>query len=216
MDEGLAQILPLNIQDSLAENNNQRFSNVFNYLLEAGNEMEMPMMTPSNLLDYPTLGTASYFRPAVAFILLRDILGDEIFESTLREYIYRWNGKHPIPYDFFYTFNKATGKNLNWYWKPWFFEFGYPDLSINKVAQDGDFVKVIVKKEGNIPIPVKLTFYYDDETESEKYKDASVWEGGDEVITISEKMEKVLRKIILGGPHIPDVNSYNNTYVIEQ
>jgi len=214
MDEGLAQILPLNIQDSLAENNNQRFSNVFNYLLEAGNEMEMPMMTPSNLLDYPTLGTASYFRPAVAFILLRDILGDEVFESTLREFIYRWNGKHPIPYDFFFTFNNVTGEDLDWFWNPWFFERGYPDLSIKDVKTSGNKVEVIIEKIGLLPIPIELRFITDNLTEIVIYKDASIWKNGESQITIEKNVDQKIELVEIGSSIIPDVNKKNNTFEI--
>ena len=214
MDEGLAQILPLNIQDSLAENNNQRFSNVFNYLLEAGNEMEMPMMTPSNLLDYPTLGTASYFRPAVAFILLRDILGDEVFESTLREFIYRWNGKHPIPYDFFFTFNNVTGEDLDWFWNPWFFERGYPDLSIKDVKTSGNKVEVIIEKIGLLPIPIELIFITDDLTEIVIYKDASIWKNGESQITIEKNVDQKIELVEIGSSKIPDVNKKNNNFEI--
>jgi len=90
MDEGWAQVLPLKIQDSLAEGNDQVYRNVSSYIMHAGNEMEMPMMTPSNFLTYPSLGTASYFRPAVAYLILQDILGEEVFKNALQEYIYRW------------------------------------------------------------------------------------------------------------------------------
>ena len=214
MDEGLAQILPLNIQDSLAKNNNQIFSNVFSYLLEAGNEMEMPMMTPSNLLDYPTLGTASYFRPAVAFILLRDILGDEVFESTLREFIYRWNGKHPIPYDFFFTFNNVTGENLDWFWKPWFFERGYPDLSIKDVKVSGNKVEVIIEKIGLLPIPVELRLIADDLSEIIIYKDSSIWKNGESQITLEKNIDQKIELVELGSSIIPDVNKKNNTFEI--
>jgi hypothetical protein len=215
MDEGWADMLPFDFQVRMVEDYDQRSFHILGYQNKAGTEIDIPLAVPSIQLRGAAYGIAAYTRPGAAYDLLRDMLGDTLFLKAMHSFINRWNGKHPIPYDFYYTFNEATGKNLNWYWKPWFFEFGYPDLSINTVAQDGAFINVTVKKEGNIPIPVKLTFYYDDETDSERYNDASVWEGGDEVITISEKREKVLRKIILGGPHIPDVNSYNNTYHFE-
>jgi aminopeptidase N len=144
------------------------------------------------------------------------VLGDELFLKAMHSIIKRWNGKHPIPYDFYNTFNEATGMNLNWYWKPWFFEFGYPDLSIGKVTEDDNYVYVTIKKEGNIPIPVKLTFYYDDDTESEIYKNASVWKDGKDEIIVTEIKKKFLQQIILGDTHIPDVNSINNIYIVEE
>ena len=128
----------------------------------------------------------------------------------------RWNGKHPIPYDLFYSFNDGTGKDLNWYWKSWFFDFGYPDLSITEVVIDGINLSVTVKKEGNIPIPIKLTFIYTDGTESELYKNASVWSDGKDEFIMTEQTTKTIERIKLGDAHIPDVNYKRNTYIIEK
>ena len=82
--------------------------------------------------------------------------------------------------------------------------------------EDEGNVEITIKKLGNIPIPIKLTFYYGDDIQSELYKDASVWEYGNEEIIITEKTGRVIHKIILGDSHIPDVNSNNNTYIIHQ
>ena len=73
-----------------------------------------------------------------------------------------------------------------------------------------------VKKEGSIPIPIKLTFIYSDGTESVLYKDASVWSDGKDEIIITEKTTKMIEKIKLGDAHIPDVNYKRNTYIIEK
>ena len=72
-------------------------------------------------------GDASYFRPAAAYNTLKEMLGDEVFKKTLHEYMKRWNGKHPTPYDFFFSINDASRENLSWFWTPWFFQSGYPD-----------------------------------------------------------------------------------------
>ena len=68
----------------------------------------------------------------------------------------RWNGKHPIPTDFFFTFNEVVGKDLGWYWKPWFYDFGYPDLSITNVKSKKNSIVVEVKNIGSLPLPLKL------------------------------------------------------------
>ena len=214
MDEGWAQLLPIKIQDSLAEGNDQAYRNVSRYLFNAGGEMEMPMMTPSNLLTYPTLGTASYFRPAVAYLILRDILGEEVFGNALREYIDRWKEKHPIPYDFFFTFNNVTGENLDWFWKLWFFERGYPDLAIKDVMHKGSKVKIIVERIGLLPIPVELKLIADDFSEIVIHNDASIWKNGDKEIIIEEDTDKKIIKVELGSILIPDVNKKNNVFEI--
>ena len=178
-----------------------------------GNELEMPMMIPSILLKDGSYSIASYFRPAEAYLILRDMLGNKLFIKALHEYMNRWHGKHPIPYDFFFSFNDALNENLDWFWKPWFFEFGDPDLGIKSVNTEGDKIKIDIEKIGNLPVPVKIVTYFTDGTEDSLYQTAAVWKGTNEY-TFEIKTDKKLSKVVLGDNSIPDVNLKNNVYVI--
>ncbi len=216
MDEGIAVMLPYDFQERMVEGNDQRKRQIYRYQYMAGTERDMPLIVPSVNLIGAAYRMSAYSRSSAAYENLRNMLGDELFLKGLHTFMERWNGKHPIPYDFFYSFNDGTGKDLNWYWKSWFFDFGYPDLSITKVVIGGTNLSVTVKKEGNIPIPIKLTFIYSDSTETVIYKDASVWSDGKDEIIITEKTTKRIDKIKLGDDHIPDVNHKRNTYIIEK
>jgi len=216
MDEGWAVMLPYDFQERMAKGYDPRKRNILGYQRYAGTERDVPLIVPSVELKGATFRMYAYSRPGAAYENLRNMLGDKLFLKGLHTFMERWNGKHPIPYDFFYSFNDGTGENLNWYWSSWFINFGYPDLSITKVAIDGIKLSVTVKKEGNIPIPIKLTFIYSDSTESIIYKDASVWSDGKDEIIITEKTTKTIDKIKLGDAHIPDVNHKRNTYIIEK
>jgi Peptidase family M1 domain len=216
MDEGWAVMLPYDFQERMAEDNDPRKRQMFGYQRYAGTEQDVPLIVPSVNLKRATYRMYAYARPGAAYEILRDALGDKLFLKALHNYINNWHGKHPIPYDFFYSMNEGSGKDLNWYWKPWFYDFGYPDLSITKVVIDGIDINVTVKKEGNIPIPVKLTFIYSDSTESVLYKDASVWADGNDEIILKERTTKTIDKIKLGDEHIPDVKYKRNTYIIEK
>jgi hypothetical protein len=216
MDEGWAVMLPYDFQERMAEENDPRKRQILIYQRYAGTERDVPLIVPSVNLKGSTYRMYAYSRPGAAYENLRNMLGDELFLKGLHTFMERWNGKHPIPHDFFYSFNDGTDKDLNWYWKSWFIESGYPDLSITKVVVGGTNLSVTVKKEGNIPIPVKLTFIYSDSTETVIYKDASVWSDGKDEIIITEKTTKIIEKIKLGDAHIPDVNHKRNTYTIEK
>jgi len=215
MDEGWAVMLPYDFQERMVEGNNPRKRQFIRYQYFAGTEHDVPLIVPSVNLIGAAYGMSAYSRPGAAYENLRNMLGDELFLRGLHSFMERWNGKHPIPYDMFYSFNDGTGEDLNWYWKSWFFDFGYPDLSITKVVIGDTNLSVTVKKDGNIPIPIKLTFIYSDSTESVLYKDASVWSDGIDEIIITEKTTKPIDKIKLGDAHIPDVNHKRNTYIIE-
>lgn len=216
MDEGWAVMLPYDFQERMAEGNDPRKKQFLRYQYWAGTENDIPLIVPSINFIGATYGQSAYTRPGAAYEILRDMLGDELFLKGLHTFMERWNGKHPIPYDLFYSFNDGLGKDLNWYWKPWFFDFGYPDLAITKVKLNDVDLGVTVKKEGNIPIPIKLTFIYSDGTESVVYKDASVWSDGKDEIIINEKVKKGIKLIKLGDFHIPDVNQKQNIYIIDK
>jgi hypothetical protein len=212
MDEGWAVMLPFDLQKQLDSSYDPIGKYVKRYEAQSGRETEVPVMIPSFFLHGSSYHMASYTRPAIAYHHLREMLGDKIFLYAFREYISRWNGKHPIPYDFFFTFNDVTGEDLSWFWKPWFFEWGYPDLAIKEVNLIDTKVIVIVEKMGNIPIPVFLSITFEDESEKAVYKSARVWKEGMKTVSLVVEADKKIKKIEIGNENIPDLKKDNNIY----
>jgi hypothetical protein len=215
MDEGWAVMLPFDFQERMAEDSYPRRRNVGGYQRFAGDETEMPPMIPSILLKGNSYRTASYSRPGLAYDYLREVLGDILFTEALQGFIKRWNGKHPLPYDMYNTFNDVTGQDLNWYWHAWFFEHGHPDLAIDRVEQQEEKIQVFISKEGSIPIPIKLKIVFEDGTETEINHTAAVWKNGNKEFIIEYPADKPVKEIILGSPDIPDTDSENNQVVIQ-
>ncbi len=215
MDEGWAVKLPFAFQERITEGNYRRLRAIASYQNFAGMETEMPPMIPSVFLKGPAYRSASYNRSAIAYHYLHQILGDEIFLSALQQFIKQWNGKHPIPFDMFNTFNVVSGQNLNWFWKPWFFDHGYPDLAIKSVDRYEEKLQIYISKEGIIPVPVKLKIVYDDGTDSEISYSALVWKEGNKEFLIEQKVDKQIKEIILGGIDIADSNNENNVVKFE-
>ncbi len=178
----------------------------------AGREMEIPPMIPSIQLRGMAYGVASYVRPAMAYTLLRDVMGEEVFRKALREYMGRWNGKHPLPYDFFFTFNDVAGEDLSWFWRPWFFEQGYPDLALQHVSPQAGVVEVTVQRLGNMPVPVSLRYTFTDGTTETHHEKTTIWRDGRKQTIIRKNFTKPLRSVELGNQEIPDVNLENNTW----
>lgn len=222
MDEGMAVMLPFGFQENELEGNFPKVRNVNQYESLAGKELEMPPMTPAVLLKKTTYRIASYVRPGLGYYFLREALGNEVFDKALHEYIDRWKRKHPTPYDFFYTFDNITGKELNWFFLPWFFEKGYPDLAIKSATVKGDKLQVLIEKKGSIPVPIKLSILLSDQQESSNtdihviYKTAAVWESGKEeyLIEYVPVDEGKIKHIFLGSPDIPDIDKTNNDYFL--
>ncbi|HEY6435904.1 MAG TPA: M1 family metallopeptidase, partial [Ignavibacteriaceae bacterium] len=129
MDEGLAVMLPYKYIEKVVGFNSRLLYTVATYETLAGTDVDIPPMIPSLFLSYASYRNSAYNRPSLAYNILKDMIGDQLFHQSMQEFIQRWKGKHPTPYDFFFTFNDVTGQDLNWFWKPWFFESGYPDLA---------------------------------------------------------------------------------------
>jgi len=187
----------------------QRYVKRFN--TSSGREMEQPLMLPSNLFtDFNYYRVQAYTRSSLAYRFLRDAMGDVPFAKALHEYINRWHGKHPIPFDFFNTFSRSYGKSLMWFIKPWFFDRAYADQGIKKITNAN---QVVVENIGGLPMPVKVTCFYTDGSKKVFSKSPVVWQSGNRAVVIQADTSKVIKKIVLGASDIPDVDLSNNSLV---
>lgn len=214
MDEGWAAFFPRRIVEKYDSTSKYGENRVASYERFAGKTKDMPMVLPSYMMTHGESRNNFYNRPAVAYEELRQLLGDELFHKALREYMNRWHEKHPIGYDFFFTFNDVVGEDLSWFWNPWFFDFGYPDLALENVEVDKNNVAISISKIGNIPTRIKLTILYDDGESEVIQKSASLWKENDK-IEIKHKSDKKIKLVKLGSDLIPDVNKKNNLFVME-
>ncbi len=210
MDEGWATFIP---NESYNENINgsDYLSNIITrYEWFAGTELDIPPMTLSYMMNYPSIRIASYYRPAVAFFLLQDIMGKEKFREAFQDFIYSWQGKHPVPNDFFFTFERIYEEDLGWFWNSWFFEFGYADLALGDVVITNDIMEVTVERKGKLPVPVNLKVIFSDGSEKQIYKSAAVWKEDNDRLLFSFDHDKGIHSVLLGNEHIPDMYRENN------
>ncbi len=214
MDEGWASFFPKEIVDMYDSAYDYWRGRVISYSMNAGKEGELPPVVLSYSYKTKYLRTGFYNRPTNAYKELEKLLGRDLFKKALLEYMHRWNGKHPIPYDFFFTFNDVAKEDLSWFWKPWFFEFGYPDLSIENVNKNNDNVFVTIKKAGNIPTRVEVTFNFEDGTKKIIKKSAGVWQKGNDKIEIKIKTNKKVKSVQVGNKYIPDAVKENNNFIL--
>ncbi|MCB9058686.1 MAG: M1 family metallopeptidase [Calditrichae bacterium] len=212
MDEGMVVALSFDFQLKMAPEEDVIASRVKKYLRIAGNELETPSMVSSLHLRGVPYRNAAYDKPAMAYYFLRDVLGDDLFKKALHTYMSRWNGKHPIPYDFFFTFDEISGEDLSWYWKPWFFDFAYPDLAVKSVLKESNRSKILVEKIGRMPIPAALSITFTDGTTETYYKTAAVWKNNAQQVSIEINTQKEIKSVLLGNSHIPDINPDNNSW----
>ncbi|MEM1412412.1 MAG: M1 family metallopeptidase [Pseudomonadota bacterium] len=132
MDEGLNSFLDAVAgwewdAEMIPWNNEPR--NIVDYMKS---ENQVPIMTQSD--SVLQLGPNAYAKPAAALMILREtILGRELFDFAFREFSRRWMFKRPAPADFFRTMEEASGVDLDWFWRGWFYSTDHVDLSIDRV-----------------------------------------------------------------------------------
>jgi hypothetical protein len=107
--------------------------------------------------------------------------------------------------------NTGAGRNMNWFWKKWFFDGGVPDLSIKKVNKGAAGFNITIECTGHKPVPVELTINYTDGSNDRVHRSVAVWEKANSV-TLTLPAKKSVKSIALGGIYVPDVNKKDNIW----
>jgi hypothetical protein len=178
---------------------------------DANYDFDLPITTLSTQQNDASYFLNSYAKPGMGYLYMKDMLGDKLFTAALHYYIQQWHGRHPMPLDFFNCMNVGSGKNLNWFWKKWFYDNGYPDLAITNVKQNGKEVTITVQMKGNKPVPVTITVYYKDGSTQILHQSIAVWEKSD-TTTLNFTTGKSIEQIVLGDVHIADSDASNNVW----
>ncbi|MFT5465225.1 MAG: hypothetical protein ACI8UO_000312 [Verrucomicrobiales bacterium] len=136
-------------------------------------ENQVPIMTQSDsILQF---GPNAYGKPSAALHLLRDtILGRELFDHALKTFSQRWKFKRPTPADFFRTMEEASGVDLDWFWRGWFYTTDHVDISIDYIYRlrldtenpDIDFTR---RRQEEADKPLKVGVKLNDEPDSKTW-----------------------------------------------
>jgi Peptidase family M1 domain len=213
MDEGWASIGESVISPLMGEPEDEGIFSKTRYESISGTDKEVPLITNTKLYSDEAYFSNSYGKAGLCYYVLEDLLGDKLYFRSLHQYMVDWHGKHPVPYDFFYSFNNASGKNLDWFWDKWFFGWSYPDLSIKKVEESGTGAKITIENKGGLPLPVNLTIISRGKKSILKFT-AEVWKDGKKEIIFSiNNPFPEISKIILGNEFIPDKFKKDNEWI---
>jgi hypothetical protein len=134
MDEGINSFVQYLAEQAWEENYPQSRGeprSIVDYMKSAG---QQPIMTNSESIS--ALGPNSYAKPTAALNVLREtVLGRELFDFAFREYARRWKFKRPTPSDFFRTMEDASGTDLDWFWRGWFYTTDHVDVSVDGISE---------------------------------------------------------------------------------
>jgi len=185
------------------------------YEMNAATEIDLPITTLSTQLSGTSYFLNSYPKPAFGYLYVKDMLGDSLFTKALHYYIQQWHGKHPMPYDFFNCMNAGSGKNLNWFWKKWFFDLGLPDLAITSVSHKLKSYNISITSKGSKPVPIDLTLTWADRSTSKIHRSIEVWEKGNTTVTITVPTTQKIIRVELGSTYSVDANKADNVYIMK-
>ena len=179
MDEGINSFLEYIAEFEWEENfpaygNN---ANVLDYITDyMKSENQVPIMTNSD--SVLRLGPNAYSKPTAALIVLREtVMGRELFDFAFKEYSRRWKFKRPTPSDFFRTMEDASGIDLDWFWRGWFYSTDHVDIALTDVREykvsttNPDIEFPLQKDEYNSKTPESLTQTRNREENKELYID---------------------------------------------
>jgi hypothetical protein len=157
-------------------------------------------------------GSNSYGKASMSYLALKDMLGDDLFKKALHTYMDNWHGKHPVPWDYFYSMNTGAGKNLNWFFNNWFFTTSYCDLSLEDAKQVKGGYDLSIKNIGGFAIPFDVVATYTDGTTETFHQTPIVWEKDQKAVTVSIKTGKALKSATLDNGIYMDANEKDNTW----
>ena len=137
---------------------------IVDYMKLPKGELEPIMTNSENIKRY---SPNAYSKPATGLNILREtIMGRELFDKAFKTYSKRWAFRHPEPADFFRTMEDASGEDLDWFWRGWFYGIDPCDISIDKVT-------VAAPNLETTPMQEKITKYNVEKPAVNSFEDIS-------------------------------------------
>ena len=172
---------------------------------------DLPIITPADELRR-AYGNNAYGKPSLGYLALKDLLGDATFKRALHGFMDRWHGKHPIPWDFFNTVNNVTGRDLNWFFRAWYFDNSYIDLAVRGVTRTANGYRVALENIGGMPAPVDIVVSYADGTSATFHQTPAIWQANLQSATVTVPVRKPVANLRLEHGIWVDADTTNDAW----
>lgn len=161
----------------------------------------------------PAYGIASYDKPAMVLLTLRGLLGEETFLAAWRAFLDRWAWKHPYPWDLFHTFEDISGRDLDWFWRSWYYEPWLLDQTLAEVSTTGDTTRIVVEDQGRVPMPVLLAVTRADGSVERHEIPVETWLSGRLRAVVTVPSEPALTRVEIDPERLyPDADLADNVW----
>lgn len=214
MDEGMTTFAENQARMEYYPGVNHNLPDASSYLqlAQAGEEGEMMRRSPFHYHG-AAYGVASYSKPATVLVALRGVLGDDVFLRAYREFLRRWRYKHPYPWDLWATFEDVSGRNLEWFWRSWYYETWVLDQAIAGVATGADGTRIVIEDRGLVPMPVYLLITLQNGETLRREIPVERWlTGVRDTVLLIETSSPIVRVEIDAENVFPDIDRGNNVW----
>lgn len=184
------------------------------YLAIAGNKGEVPLMRHIDLVFGQPWGVSAYYKPGTLLRSLQRILGDSVFLEGMRTYTREWMFKHPYPLDFFNTMERVSGRELDWFFYPFWYRTVTLDQSIGGVRPTPGGVEVTVRDVGQVPAPTEIVVTIAGGQRVTETIPIERWlNPSTRSVTVTVPVSGAVTRVELDPEHyFPDVNRRNNVW----
>ncbi len=214
IDEGFTTFVENEARMDYFPGRNHHLEDQETYLLMARREAEGALMHHAGY--HPTslaFGIASYMKPATLLVALREIVGEHTFHRAYQTFIDEWAFKHPYPWDIFNTFERVSGRDLDWFWRSWYYETWTLDQAIDDVQTQGETTTIVVRDEDEAPMPVLLQVTLTDGTVIERRVSVDVWLTGQATTTVTLPTAAPVERVEIDRERkFPDVDRADNVW----
>lgn len=216
MDEGWATTFEylIGIAENGKEAADEAYKNfrVKGWINNPAAENDQPLITMSSQLSGAGYGNNSYVKASLSYLALKDFLGDGTFKKALLGYVNTWNGKHPTPWDYFYAFNTATGQDLSWFWKNWFFSNNYIDLKITDVQYGNNNTTITLENVGGFAVPFDVLVQPENGKEKKYHYTPDIWKKEDKKVTFTVPSSGKIKRVTIDGGIFMDATPDDNIF----
>ncbi len=158
-------------------------------------------------------GVASYSKPSSVLFALRELLGAETFERGYRAFIRGWAYRQPTPWDFFNAMEAAAGRDLDWFWTPWYHTTWTLDQAVGSVTREDGETVVEIRDLGAVPMPARVRATRESGETVEREVPVETWLGGARAATLRIPAgSPVVRVEIDPSGAWPDIDRRNNLW----
>jgi hypothetical protein len=185
-------------------------------------EDQEPIMTKGDAVK--SVGNNAYAKAATGLNMLREVvMGKELFDFSFKEYAKRWAFKHPTPADLFRTMEDASGYDLDWFWRGWYFKTEPVDIALDSVkvfqsdaqlnGKDVYLYELSVSNKGGMVMPVIVEWTFKDGTKEKETVPAAVWMANEQNFKKAFRKSKEVVSIVL-DPNLEttDINVNNGRW----